>query len=773
MNPTPPNPDHVNPPRLWIPPPRLAQGLIVAGLGLVLLTDRITPLGFAHGSLYPLLVAMAGLTRRRGWVVGVTAVSLGLTAIGFWLSPSVPTMVPYGITNRLVSAIAIITTGGLTLIVRRYITQVNAARQTLSDAYDTLRSQQTLLQIASEIGHLGGWQVQLGQGPLAAARVVWSAEVARIHGVEPGFIPTVAEAMEFYAPQYRDRIATVFTACAQQGLPFDEELQIVTAQGQPVWVRSIGQPIRDAQGAVILVQGAFQDISAPRQAAAALASSEQRFRQLAHRLNTILESITDAFITLDRQWRFTFVNRHAEQLLRRSRADLLGQLVWDEFPELRHSPVEQQYRQALATDRSVKFREFYPPLKRWFEVQAYPSSEGLAVYFQDITDRIALEERLQQAQRLEAIGQLTGGVAHDFNNLLTVMMGNAELLSEALEPDPRLHPLATLIGSAAQRGAELTQRLLAFARRQPLDPRAVDVNQLLAATDGLLRRTLGEHIAIERVPAADLWPALIDPAQLESALLNLCLNARDAMAAGGQLTLETANIDLDATYASHNLEVTPGHYVMVAVSDTGTGIAPEHLEHVFEPFFTTKETGKGTGLGLSMVYGFVKQSGGHIKIYSEPGQGTTVRLYLPRFVGGAEPPTAAVAAAADGGSELILLVEDDESVRRYAQAQLAELGYRVLEAATGPAALALVRQHPDIDLLFTDVVMPGGMSGHDLARQARQLRPGLRVLYTSGYSENVIVNQGRLDAGVQLLSKPYGRADLSRKLRQALAAPSP
>ncbi len=381
-----------------------------------------------------------------------------------------------------------------------------------------------------------------------------------------------------------------------------------------------------------------------------------------------------------------------------------------------------------------------------------------------------LNTRLLRSQRMEAVGQLTGGVAHDFNNLLTVVLGNADLLAEGgLDEAGRRQALEMLV-SAAQRGAVLTQQLLAFARKQPLAPSEVDVNQLVAALDPMLRRTLGEHIEIEFVRGAGLWPTMVDPTQLENALLNLCLNARDAMPTGGRLTLETANASLDQRYADEHAEVTPGQYTMLAVSDTGEGMAPEVLQRVFEPFFTTKEKGKGTGLGLAMVYGFARQSAGHVSIYSERGQGTTVKLYLPRASAGTRvaadvPP---VQAALRGGAETVLVVEDDEPVRLLVCLELRAMGYRVIEAASGAEALRLIEQGEPIDLLFTDVVMPGGMSGRELADAALRLRPDLPVLYTSGYTENAIVHHGRLDAGVMLLPKPHRRADLARAVRSAL-----
>jgi signal transduction histidine kinase len=422
-----------------------------------------------------------------------------------------------------------------------------------------------------------------------------------------------------------------------------------------------------------------------------------------------------------------------------------------------------------------------PPLPRGELGALMAELNQTAQSLQDQRDELgSLNARLQQSQRLQAIGQLTGGVAHDFNNLLTVVLGNAELLAEQTQGAQR--ELAEMIVQAAGRGAELTQQLLAFARKQALDPRPTDVNQLVAGLDPMLRRTLGEHIEIESVRGAGLWPAMVDPGQLENALLNLCLNARDAMAEGGRLTIETANASLDRAYADRFPDVTPGQYVMIAVSDTGHGIAPEHLDKVFEPFFTTKEKGKGTGLGLAMVYGFIKQSAGHLNIYSEPGQGTTLKLYLPRaakaeprgpggagVAGEASDSTATTAAPVlRGGRETVLVVEDDALVRRYACNELASLGYRVLDADSGARALAVLRERDDVDLLFTDIVMPGGLSGRDLADEALVLRPRLRVLYTSGYSENAIVHHGRLDPGVNLLAKPYRRAELARAVREAL-----
>ncbi|MGG5888183.1 ATP-binding protein [Falsiroseomonas sp. HC035] len=384
-------------------------------------------------------------------------------------------------------------------------------------------------------------------------------------------------------------------------------------------------------------------------------------------------------------------------------------------------------------------------------------------------DAIAdLNRKLLQAQRMEAVGQLTGGLAHDFNNLLTVILGSAELLAEQLEHDPDLLQLAETTRLAAERGGDLTRSLLAFARRQPLDPRPTDVGSELRRVEVLLRRTLGEHIECRFDLATNLPPALVDPAQLEAALLNLVLNARDAMPQGGLLTVETASALLDAAYAAQHEEVAAGEYIAIAVTDTGCGMTPEVMAQVFEPFFTTKEFGRGSGLGLSMVFGFVKQSQGHIRIYSEPGQGTTVKLYLPRAADGSAPRRDVPRTRSQRGDESVLVVEDDAMVRAHVASELGNLGYCVRAVANGQEAMEVLRGDAPVDVLFTDVVMPGGMSGPQLAASALLLRPTLRVLYTSGYTENAVVHHGRLDAGVVLLSKPYRRQELAEKLRVVL-----
>ncbi|MBV9687026.1 MAG: response regulator [Alphaproteobacteria bacterium] len=385
------------------------------------------------------------------------------------------------------------------------------------------------------------------------------------------------------------------------------------------------------------------------------------------------------------------------------------------------------------------------------------------------------EEVLRHVQKIDALGQLTGGIAHDFNNILHVILGNLKIVERRLnvgESDARsLGRPIQFATRAAEQAAALIRKLLAFGRRQPLDPKPLDVNKLITGMSDMLHRTLGEAIDLEIVLGARLWQTLADANELENAILNLAVNSRDAMPAGGKLTIETTNSYLDETYALTEESVQPGQYLLIAVTDTGKGMSPATIEKAFDPFFTTKETGHGTGLGLSQVYGFIKQSGGHIKIYSEEGNGTTIKLYLPRLVASPEVVEEKLipdAAPARGHAEVVLVVEDHTDARNLAIDGLRELGYEVIDAADGQAALRAIASRPDISLLFTDVGLPGGLDGRQLAEQARQRRPDLKVLYTTGYARNAIVHQGRLDPGVELIVKPFTHAEFAARIRDVL-----
>jgi PAS domain S-box-containing protein len=386
----------------------------------------------------------------------------------------------------------------------------------------------------------------------------------------------------------------------------------------------------------------------------------------------------------------------------------------------------------------------------------------------DVTEQQATEAQLREAQKMDAIGKLTGGLAHDFNNLLQVIGGNLELLTNDVAGNERAEARLRNALIGVSRGTKLASQLLAFGRRQPLAPKVVSLGRLIRNMDDMLRRALGEAVDLETVADGGLWNTFVDPVQLETALLNLAINARDAMQGRGKLTIEASNASLDDKYAARHLDVIPGQYVMVAVADTGTGIASEILEKVFDPFFTTKPEGQGTGLGLSMVHGFVKQSGGHVKVYSELGQGTTVRVYLPRCRRVEDTLTEVETGSAQGGTERVLIVEDNEEVRATGADMLSELGYSVLMAKDADAALTIIESGVAIDVLFTDVVMPGKLQSSELGRKAQKRLPKIAVLFTSGYTDNTIVHGDRLDEGVDLLNKPYTREELARKLRLIL-----
>ena len=512
---------------------------------------------------------------------------------------------------------------------------------------------------------------------------------------------------------------------------------------------------------------------------AALRTSQAQFQ-------AIMDHTPVYVFVKDLAGRYTFINRAAERWTSARSKPEIGMTPQDFLSERAardvsaadrkvvesKSPVQRELVMETAKGRqtlvSVKFPLF----------DATGAVSGVGTIVTDITDQKQAEAQLAQAQRMEAIGQLTGGIAHDFNNMLTAILLNAEVLAAQVQNES-LRQLAEAMRLAAEHGADLTARLLAFGRRQTLVPKPTDVNALLGDMSPLLQRTLGEHIEIKLLRGANLWSATIDRGQLESAVLNLAVNARDAMPDGGRLTIETGNAELDEGYVAMNPDVRPGQYVLVAVSDTGAGMSSEVMARAFEPFYTTKEVGKGTGLGLSMVYGFVKQSEGHARIYSEVGVGTVVRLYLPRSkeVVTTTPAPAAMPPTLPTGTETILLVEDDALVRSYATAQLGVLGYKVVSAESARQAIEAIERGCAPDLLFTDMIMPGGMNGRELADQLLARRPGLKVLYTSGYAHGAMDGppQGQHNGGHavrHLLGKPYRRRDLATKVREVLDEPA-
>ncbi|MFA8385369.1 MAG: PAS domain S-box protein [Pelagibaca sp.] len=904
---------------------------------------------------------------------------------------------------------AVLDESGRTMMVQGSIQDLSELVTVRKRAEDAER----LLAMAGRAVKLGGWRVDL-----ASEKVMWTDGVAAIHELPPGTAPTFDGGIDYFAPEERVSARKVFQDCVEHGTPFDNVRDVITAKGNRVQVRSFGVPVKDDTGRIVAVQGAMQDITE-------LCAAQRKVDELSHRLAETLENIGDAFFTLDHDWRFTYLNNKAEELLERKREELVGRRISDELSE---STFEAQYANAVNSGKTIRFNVFYPPLHRMFRVSAHPTPDGLAIYFSDITgecrqteqlrlleaavqqisdmviitdaepdasgnakivfvndafermtgfsreeaigqtpsilhgpktqqseldriqkafethlpvsaeminytksgrefwldldvvplangagkvthfvsvqreitdrkrgedalrvsetrfrliaeatrsavwdwnisegrwwwsdgmaqqfghhpdpdasvptvwranvhsdhrtrvealfekltlgeisalhdqyrfrradgtwadveehafpirdtegrivrvigsmadisDRLEMEQQLRQSQKLEAVGQLTGGIAHDFNNLLTIIMGNTEMLRDSLEEDSSLRRFADASAVATDRAAELTNRLLAFSRKQVLQPQVLDVNSVITDFEDILRRTLGEDIDIEIDLAADAWLTEIDLAQVESALLNLAINARDAMQGGGALTIETGNVVLDGAYVSSEPDVPAGQYIFIAVSDTGHGIPKNQIAQVFQPFFTTKAVGQGTGLGLSMVHGFVKQTGGHIRIYSEVNEGTTVKLYFPRYVGDREEQGN---TSQDGplprGQENILVIEDDVLILQQLMAQLTGLGYRVVTASAGPPALDILRARSDIDLLLTDVILPGGMNGRQIADASLAIYPDLKVLFTSGYSGDAIVHHGRLDSDVNFLGKPYRRSELAAKVREVLDA---
>lgn len=598
-------------------------------------------------------------------------------------------------------------------------------------------------------------------------RIWWNDGLQRRFGIPPEQVEDTVEWLRSRIhPDDRARIfQSMAEAIAGDAEQWSSEFRFRRQDGSYAFVYDRGFFIRDDLGNAVRIVGAMTDLSDRKQ-------NEDRLREQA----MLLDRAKDAILVRGLDHRIRYWNRAAETMYGISREQAIGKrvediVVYDDpaaFDEADAQVFEKgewsgRLRQTAAEGKTITVDGHWTLL---LDERGDPA--GVLKIHTDVSERVDLEQRLAQSQKLEAIGQLTGGIAHDFNNLLTVIVGNADVLVDELSDQPELLSLVEMIRTAGERGAELTGHLLAFARRQALEPRNVRPDELIDGMRGLLERTLGENIEFVVEHAADVSMVSVDPAQFESALLNLCINARDAMPGGGKLVIETGNVELDDDYAEQRGDVLPGAYVRISVSDTGTGMSAAAAARAFDPFFTTKPRGQGTGLGLSMVYGFTKQSGGHVAIYSELDHGTVVNLYLPQVAGKPEPATSIKPEENTHNGENILLVEDDDLVRAHALRLLESLGYRVTSASNGPEAMELLRGNVACDLLFTDVIMPGGMTGPQLAEAARALRPGLAVLYTSGYTENAIVHHGRLDEGVSLLQKPYRKRELAAKLHAVL-----
>jgi PAS domain S-box-containing protein len=547
--------------------------------------------------------------------------------------------------------------------------------------------------------------------------------------------------------------------------------------GTQFWAHVVIEPLKNDQGELIGFAKVTSDITERRRV-------DQVIREADERINTLIETVVDGVMLVDARGRIRTFNLACQRLFGYRAEEVIGQHVRVLMPTIIGEGSDSIFagHQYFGEHAQVgRTREIRGQRK---DGTSFPldlsvgaaKQDGDTVFVgvvHDLTERKRTEEQLVQAQKMETVGQLSGGIAHDFNNLLTVIVGNAEFLSDQLKARQDLRNLADDIGRAGGRGAELTQRLLAFSRRQSLMPVEVDCNQLLDSMHKLLRRTLREDIEVTTDFDQGLRTAFADRAQLESAIINLALNAQDAMEGGGRLSITTANVSLDGSYRGVHPEVEPGEYVLIAVTDNGEGMPKDVLDHVFEPFFTTKEVGKGSGLGLSMVYGFVKQSNGHVSLYSEPGLGTTVRLYLPALPGASLKldEEDAVPQVSLSGSEVVLIVEDDPFVRSYAVMSLRSLGYAVIASVDGTDALQKLNSDIPIDILFTDIVMPGGINGWELADLAIAERPDLRILLTSGYALDTMAARGRLPDRSVILTKPYRKAELARRLREMMMEP--
>ncbi len=567
------------------------------------------------------------------------------------------------------------------------------------------------------------------------------------------------------------------------GSSYEVEFRLRRHDGVFRWHVARALPIFGSDGAILRWIGSSTDIDdqklATQQLAHLNATLEEQVAERTADRERMWTLSTDVMLVADFQARITATNPAWTTMLGWTQEELRGRSFMDFVHPDDRAPTLAEVGRLAEGATTFRFTNRYRRKDDTYAVvswTAVPDQRFIHAVGRDVTAEHdaaehlrKTEQALHQAQKMETVGKLTGGVAHDFNNLLQVVAGNLDLLAKDVAGNDRAERRLTNAMAGVSRGAKLANQLLAFGRRQALEPRVINPGRFIRGMDDMLRRTLGDAIEVETVISGGLWNTLADPVQVENALLNLAINARDAMNGAGKLTIEASNAHLDDAYARLHPDVSPGQYVMLAVTDTGSGMPPEIVEQVFEPFFSTKPEGQGTGLGLSMVYGFVKQSFGHAKIYSEVGEGTTVRLYLPRAHENEDAVEVVQTAQAEGGSETILVAEDDEQVRATVVEMLTELGYRVLRAKDAASALTIVESGVPIDLLFTDVVMPGPLKSPELARKAKERQPDIAVLFTSGYTENAIVHGGRLDPGVELLGKPYTREGLAAKIRQLLA----
>jgi PAS domain S-box-containing protein len=662
---------------------------------------------------------------------------------------------------------------GSTVVVRTDVSE-------LVERDRSLRESQASLAAAQRIAKLGSWELDLTNlGNLDSNPLRWSDETFRIFGYEPNQVEVSNERF-FRAvhPDDREKIREAVRRAIETGVTYSIEHRVIRPDGSEIVVHERSDVVADAAGRPVKMLGTVQDVTEQR-------AAERKSDELRALLEATSEASADGILVTDSEGRYLFWNRRfkemwglSEAYLNRRRTAGLGpgadispftdqivepRLVLDEIGRIYHRGETPKSRIA---DIALKDGRVFDRHAARVAAGKLPYSTVAWIY-RDVTEQRKQDAALVETERLTTVGEMAGGMAHELNNLLMVIGGNLELMDmqQRTSKENSTAQYVATAHAAVERGAELIRHLLIFSRRQPLMPRLLDVNGFVADMTNVMARLLGDRVTLKFQPGEDLWQTIVDPGFLQTTLVSLATNARDAMAGGGSLVIETSNLTLDRTDAETNLEATAGEYVLTTVTDDGAGMPPEVAKRAFEPFFTTKPVGKGTGLGLSVVYGFVKQSGGHVAIRSEPDHGTSVLIYLPRALSQlADGVKSSAAPAARGNQESILLVEDDPAVMAVARAFLDDLGYRVLEAMNGERALEILRTTEPVDLLFTDIVLADGMNGAEVARAAEVLRPGLKVLFASGHAEEALLHQGRLESGVKLLAKPYRKHDLARAI---------
>ncbi len=648
-----------------------------------------------------------------------------------------------------------------------YVLTIDVTERRLTE--ETLQHKNLLLREIGSIAKIGGWEFDPDTG-----RGAMTDEVARIHDIDSGALTCVRMGLDYFHGEHRRRIESAIRAAIEEGRPYDLELQLISAKGIPKWVRTIGKPTLK-NGKVIQIRGSLQDITDQKRSEQDRLASEERFRLL-------VESAPDA-VVVQTSGKFAYVNSAAIKLFgARTADDLIGRPVIECFHPDYRDAVEERIRQLVQEKRPVPtFKDACLRMDGTFlDVEAsaipmnYEGKDGALIFMRDISARLAaekeqkeLEDQLHQAQKMESVGRLAGGVAHDYNNFLSVIIGYTELSLGELEPGHKLFKYLQEVLNAAQRSKAVTHQLLAFARKEAIAPEVLDLNTVVENMLKILRRLIGENIDLVWQPKAGLWPIEMDPSQIDQILANLCVNARDAIKNVGKVFISTHNVSADQKFWNRHAGVAPGDFVALYVSDTGCGMDKETSDRVFEPFFTTKEMGKGTGLGLATVYGIVRQNNGAIKVYSEPGTGTTFKVYLPKYATeGVKRSPRVKENIPMGHGEKILVVEDEISILTLTQRILEGVGYRVFSAATPGEALEFAASNKmEMALVITDVIMPE-MNGRELVEKLKTYWSNLKYLYMSGYTSDVIGDSGVLEPGMHFLQKPFSTDELAIKVRE-------